>query len=431
MSPERGVRGVAIVTEPADILILSNGPGEVTTWVRPVVQALRRQWGEDRDRLRLSLILAPCSHATGREASLARRYADLDRVQDPQHFLPFLLTGRTAEGWDWRSRGCVLFLGGDQFFAALIAKRLHYRSVVYAEWEARWWRWIDAFGAMSPQVQTQVPARYRPKVQVIGDLMADVEVAPSLEAGVERIGLLPGSKAMKLAQGLPLVCAIAQCLHDKRPQTRFGLPVAPTLTLAELAKFGDRTTNPVLAKLGNVAARLIQPDDGPPYLQTEQGLVIELWTDFPAHAQLAQCQLCLTTIGANTAQLGALAVPMIVLLPTQQLDAMRAWDGLPGLLANLPLLGTALATAINWVILQQVRRTQRLFAWPNIWAGEAVVPELLGALEPAEVAALAWDWLEHPEQLAAIRDRLRQVRGPGGAATQLAALVTEVLTATP
>jgi lipid-A-disaccharide synthase len=38
--------------------------------------------------------------------------------------------------------------------------------------------------------------------------------------------------------------------------------------------------------------------------------------------------LCLTTVGANTAELGSLAVPMIVLLPTQQLDAMRAWDGL-------------------------------------------------------------------------------------------------------
>jgi len=32
---------------PVDILILSNGPGEVTTWVRPVVKALREQLGHD------------------------------------------------------------------------------------------------------------------------------------------------------------------------------------------------------------------------------------------------------------------------------------------------------------------------------------------------------------------------------------------------
>ena len=30
-----------VLTQPVDILILSNGPGEVTTWVRPVVRALR------------------------------------------------------------------------------------------------------------------------------------------------------------------------------------------------------------------------------------------------------------------------------------------------------------------------------------------------------------------------------------------------------
>lgn len=419
-----------MLTEPADILMLSNGPGEVTTWVRPVVQALRQQLGEERDRLRLSLILAPCSHATGNEASIARRYPEIDRVQEPQHFLRFLLTGKTAEGWDWRSRGCVLFLGGDQFFAALLAKRLGYRSVVYAEWDARWWRWIDRFGAMSPQVQAKLPARYRPKVEVIGDLMADVGAEAATTGDAAWIGLLPGSKAMKLAQGLPLVCATAEGIQRQHPQVRFGIPVAPTLSLPELAKFGDRAANPILANLGNVSAQLVQPTEAPPYLQTENGLRIELWTEFPALDRLAQCQLCLTTIGANTAQLGALAVPMIVLLPTQQLDAMRAWDGLPGLLANLPLLGTAFATAINWVVFQQTQRRQRLFAWPNLWAGEAVVPELVGTLQPEQIAAIACDWLERPEQLAAIRDRLRQVRGKSGAASKLAALVAAAL-ATP
>jgi lipid-A-disaccharide synthase len=35
------------MTSSVDILILSNGPGEVTTWVRPVVKALREQLGHD------------------------------------------------------------------------------------------------------------------------------------------------------------------------------------------------------------------------------------------------------------------------------------------------------------------------------------------------------------------------------------------------
>ncbi len=419
-------------SEPSDILILSNGPGEVTTWVQPVARALRQQLGNDRDRLRLSLLLAPCTHATGNEANIARRYPEIDRVQEPQHFGKFLLTGQTADRWDWRSRGCVLFLGGDQFFAVLIAKRLGYRSVVYAEWDARWWRWIDRFAARSPAVAAKLPARYKDKTVAVGDLMVDV-AANSQPSATESewIGLLPGSKAMKLAQGLPLACAIAEAVQRQRPQTRFGIPVAPTLTLAELAKFGDRAANPVVRKMGNISARLVEPEGAAPYLKTENGIKIDLWTTFPAYEQLAQCQLCLTTVGANTAQLGALAMPMLVFLPTQQLDAMRAWDGLPGLLANLPLVGTGFATAINWAIWQRFQRRRRLFAWPNLWAGEEIVPEWAGEIQPEAVAAQICDWLAQPEILAAMRDRLRQVCGEPGAAEKVVALVAEMLQAEP
>lgn len=38
-----------------DIVILTNGPGEVAAWVKPVVKALRRRFGEDRARLRISV----------------------------------------------------------------------------------------------------------------------------------------------------------------------------------------------------------------------------------------------------------------------------------------------------------------------------------------------------------------------------------------
>ena len=53
--------------QPIDIIILSNGPGEVTTWVRPVVQALREKLGIDRVQVRISVVLSPCPNASGRE----------------------------------------------------------------------------------------------------------------------------------------------------------------------------------------------------------------------------------------------------------------------------------------------------------------------------------------------------------------------------
>jgi lipid A disaccharide synthetase len=117
---------------------------------------------------------------------------------------------------------------------------------------------------------------------------------------------------------------------------------------------------------------------------------------------------------------------MIVLIPTQQADAMRAWGGIPGLLANLPGMGSSFAKLINWWFL----RKPRLLAWPNIWAQESIVPELIGLLEPQAIADLALDYLDHPEKLQQMRDRLRSVRGQPGAAHKLSQIVVEELART-
>jgi len=60
------------------------------------------------------------------------------------------LWGHTAENWDWRDRGVVLFL------AAISYSRNHWQTSVivplfYAEWSAQQ-RWIDRFGVMNPEM---------------------------------------------------------------------------------------------------------------------------------------------------------------------------------------------------------------------------------------------------------------------------------------
>ncbi|HAX78294.1 MAG TPA: lipid-A-disaccharide synthase [Cyanobacteria bacterium UBA11372] len=416
--------------EQFDIVILSNGPGEVTTWVRPVVQSLRQQLGEDRDRVRISVVLSPCPNATGKEDAIASSYPQVDRVQAAEHFFPFLLSGKTAENWDWRDKGVVLFLGGDQFYTVIIGKRLGYRSVVYAEWDARWHNWIDRFGVMKSEIAATAAPKYAHKFTVVGDLMAEATSQELSQLPItdyplpELIGLLPGSKPAKLAQGVPLCLAIAQRIHAVRPQTRFVIPVAPTLDLKTLARFADPNQNPLIQQFGWGSGELIIPaNSDSPFLKTTTGLRVELFTQFPAYDLLSQCRLCLTTVGANTAELGSLAVPMIVLLPTQQLDAMRSWDGLPGLLANLPGIGSVFAKAINSLVLRQ----GRLFAWPNKWANAEIVPEIVGNLQPEDIANLVIDYLEHPQKLAEMRSNLRHVRGKPGAAQKLAQIVSEEL----
>jgi hypothetical protein len=419
---------------PIDVLILSNGPGEVMTWVRPVVQALRSQFPLDAAPLRISVVLSPCPHASGQESEVAKGFPEVDRVQGPDSFWPFLLWGKTAQDWQWHTKGVVMFLGGEQFFAVAIGKRLGYKIVTYAEWTPRWLRWIDGCGVAQKSAALQAPAQFRAKVHVVGDLIAEAQVlTPNnqtmehldrLPLGTELVGLLPGSKSVKLSLLMPLGMAIADYLHQIRPQTQLIIPVAPTLTLAEISRYADPALNPYFGAVQGCQATLVEPAGGLPYLITANGTRVFLWRRTPAYDLLAQCQLCITTVGANTAELASLGVPMLVLLPTQQLDVMRAWDGIPGLLANLPLLGTGFAKFINaWVL----RQGLGLKAWPNIWAGREIVPEWVGHILPKPAGDRIADLLSSPAELEKMRQALQQVRGEPGAAQRLAALVQFVL----
>ncbi len=418
-----------------DVLILTNGPGEVATWVKPVVQQLRKH-EPDHGQMRLSVMLSPCPHASGGEVDSLKSYPEVDRVQGPTDFFRFLLLGKTADDWDWHHQGVVVFLGGDQLYAVWAAKRLGYRTVVYAEWEPRWLNWVDRFGMMQGDTAEKVAAKYRPKLTVVGDLMADVESAARAELPFEGdpstvIGLMPGSKPDKLRPGVPLSLTIAHQLHSQHPKLQFVIPVAPTVTPETLATYADPGQNATVEVMEGPKADLITPEDGLPYFQIKDGPRVWLWTDFPAHGLLKRCTLCVTTVGANTAQLGSLAIPMVVLLPTQQLDVMRTWDGLWGLLCQLPLVGSLLTRVINTVAIRYIQRRQKRFAWPNIWAKKEVVPELLGRITAEEVCDRITAYLDHPEQLQAMSQNLRKLRGPSGAATRFAQLILETLDDSP
>ncbi len=91
------------------------------------------------------------------------------------------------------------------------------------------------------------------------------------------------------------------------------------------------------------------------------------------------------------------------------------------MLANLPGLGSAFAKIINRLFIKR----KGLLAWPNIWAQEEIVPELMGKLQPQEIGEIVLDLLANPEKLAQMQLKLRNVRGEAGAAQKLAIMVKE------
>ncbi len=118
---------------------------------------------------------------------------------------------------------------------------------------------------------------------------------------------------------------------------------------------------------------------------------------------------------------------MIVLLPTNFSDLKVGWDGLLGLIATAPILGRFLSKVINAALISQIKNKGQLLAWPNIWAGEAIVPEILGEITPSQVAEQILFYGDHPDELAKMRDRLKRVCGASGASRKLADMVVSAL----
>ncbi|MEB3331641.1 MAG: glycosyl transferase [Synechococcaceae cyanobacterium] len=422
MGPSPPVPSLVCRPSAAAVVFVSNGPGELTTWVRPLAERLHAlmplQPHQAEAGTRLDLVLVPCPNATGQEARVAASWGLFARIVPARRFWWLLL--RPGRHGPWPRRGVVVFLGGDQFWTVLLSARLGYRHLTYAEWVARWPRWNDRIAVMGARAAERLAPRWRARATVVGDLMADLSEAARLEAPLaagDWVALLPGSKRAKLQVGVPFLLETADRLAALRPGCRFLLPVAPTTTVEELSHWAG-PANPIARHYGTL----------PPQRQgdewiTARGTRIQLLRQHPAHGALSQCRLALTTVGANTAELGALGLPMIVLVPTQHLHVMQAWDGWLGLLGRLPLLRRLLGVALTaWRM-----RQRGLLAWPNITAGRAVVPERVGAILPEQIAAEAADWLASPERLQAMRDDLRQLRGQPGAVAAVAAMVQALL----
>ena len=83
-------------------------------------------------------------------------------------------------------------------------------------------------------------------------------------------------------------------------------------------------------------------------IETSKNTKIFLIKKHPCYEILKECDLAITTVGANTAELAAISLPMIVVLPTQHLNMMNAWDGIFGLIGKISFINKFLTFLVRY-----------------------------------------------------------------------------------
>ncbi len=124
-------------------------------------------------------------------------------------------------------------------------------------------------------------------------------------------------------------------------------------------------------------------------------------------------------MGANTAELSAIALPMLVVLPTQHLNMMNAWDGIFGVIGKISLVNKFVTFIVKYFYLKK----RKFFAWPNIKAKKMIVPERIGNISPRQIAKEVLFLINNRDQLKSISDSLHTERGEKGAAEKLAYMI--------
>jgi lipid-A-disaccharide synthase len=406
------------------LAITSNGPGEFSGWVRPLVAAL----GRIAPQVQVTLFFVPDDYATGREPDVARAYFPDLAIVPSRDYVRFAL-GRDVAGAP-KSADVVLYLGGDLLHAARVAARLGGVRASYKFGRRRGAASLARAYAVDERnadglVRTGIP---RERVEVVGNLAVDGALAEAagelaLEPGddprvaPDGVLIMPGARRNEVAALIPFYVAVCARLRSLAPALPVAFAISPFTAESEiegaLAAGGP-------ANVWGMRGSLVREPDGLWVCPADGSAPIPIVRDAMRFANRAR--MVVTIPGTKCIELAALGIPTLVLAPTNVPEQIVI-NGPLQYIDRIPLLGIALKRAA--VLAVDARFP--LAAQPNIDAGEVVMPELRGTLMPGYVANRIVAYAADDAARAAASTRLRALYAhhagaAGRMASSLAAL---------
>ena len=113
-----------------DLILFSNSPGEVSTWVAPIVRRFTRH--PSTEFFRTFLVIHPCQFASGNEPFVAETFQGVDAVVTPRQYLRCMLGGSWRKRYGLREKGVILSLGGSLKHPVAFKKRACVGYPLYA-----------------------------------------------------------------------------------------------------------------------------------------------------------------------------------------------------------------------------------------------------------------------------------------------------------
>jgi len=409
-----------------NLLIVANAPGEITTWVKPVVQAIHKESRE----VKITCLLPFCQFASGKEVDLLKEIPGIDIIPT-KSYLRTLIRGQSCLGTR-SQKGVVFHLGGDPFHSLVLARRFGWKVAIYSYKSTfPFLKYFDKIMVLDGLSRERAVARgvKRGQIETVGDLIVDSvnESSQTREELCQRyslrteevtIGILAGSREEHIRHLLPFLLRVAELIKEELKEIQFVTLIATSIKLG----FLKETLSLPLSSFLDGSTAEIQHEDGGITLLTDQGLRVPVVRGDPEVMRI--CHIVLTIPGSNTGQLASLGVPMLVLVPLNAPEFIPL-EGIWGLVDRIPLIGCLLKRFFVRCLNERIIFT----ALPNIRAKKFVVPEIRGVLHPIDVAQRALEYLQELNIInrEEISGQLQGVMGSKGASKRVARIILSML----
>ena len=363
------------------ITILTNGPGELWGWVRPVAHELRRRGHS------ISLWLLPCPFSSGHEREAASLLG-VDKLEGPSS------ASSTWKNVTHENTDRVIQLGGDISFGLRMSKYSHAPLTVFSYRHKKDIPGVKLLTAYNEQVNNIH------SVIVIGDLVKDAVRLDMMTASSNswkwkedakspRILLLPGSRPNIRSAVMNWLCHLRDCIQSKIPNVRIRSLFPQFMPEFELQKW---------KKAGLEPFRI------------------------PAGVAMTNADFAITQPGTNNFELMYCGLPAIVTAPEIFLEYMPV-SGIAGIAANLPLIGKSLR---RYALMKTIEKWNGFISLPNRTFQANIFTELWGNVTPELIAEKLRERLGDKESLKNIREDMLMISksGKSGAASRLCDIAT-------
>ncbi|MBQ7529174.1 lipid-A-disaccharide synthase [bacterium] len=389
-----------------DVVITSNSPGEVSTWVKHTVTALKERCTSDR--LRVVVALVPCPYASGAEEDVAKSISGVDIVLTPRETVKLAFLGK-LEKYTPNHFGVVVFLGGDLAHAAILSCRLHYKSIAYAERHNILLPFFTRLCSGNLDLQNSLVKDGYKNVDYVGNLCVDgvnecVKTFKHERSG-KCVGIFPGSRFLHVKVSLGVFLRVAARIKSLMPQTRFLISVSPFVSQFKLKSALLRPFS-----MGLPTAKGYIKDKDTLQVECEDELEgsagrsfeVEIFWGEPYRA-MAEIDMALTIPGTNTGELACCGKPMVVGLSSA---APYPRGGLGGLLDKLPIM-----ESIKKYLRHKSYLRQGFAAQPNRVAQKMVIPEIVVGRDSLVLAEPILEWLKDEDKCLAKGRELSELMG--------------------